>query len=57
VDFLIIYFTQIYYPNTNNKDLLTLKEMMQTSVYKAPLNMEIIVSHFSILCLGQVLIC
>lgn len=57
VDYLFIYFTQTYYPNTDNKDLFALKEVMQASVYKTPLNMEIILSHFFDQCLIQMFIC
>lgn len=57
VDFLFIYFTQTYYPNTDNKGLFAFKEVMWTSVYKATLNTEIILSHFSDQCLVQEPIC
>lgn len=57
VDFLFIYFTQTYYPNTDNKGPFALKEVMWASVYKATLNIEIILSHFSDQCLVQEPIC
>lgn len=54
VDFFSLFCSNL---NTVNKDLFVFKELMQDSVYKGPLNMEIILSHFSEKCLIQVFIC